>query len=309
MKVGIVGAGLVGSCAAFAMTLRGACDEIAFVDQKSDLAAAQAEDVPHATTFAYPIRVEAGDYAMLSGARVVILAAGVNQRPGESRLELLDRNARIFADIVPRVLARCPDAILLVATNPVDVMTWVAARVSKLPASRVIGSGTILDTARFRALLGAHLSISPKSIHAYVLGEHGDSEVLCWSSATAGALSLEALALRMGRPLDDDTRAAIDAGVRKAAYRIIAGKGATGYGIGAALSRIVQAIGSDENTMLTVSTLTPWSDGSEISMSLPRIINARGAGPGLMPELSADEAAALDRSAAVILDATRGLHV
>jgi L-lactate dehydrogenase len=309
MKVGIVGAGLVGSCAAFAMVLRGACDEITFVDAKSDLAAAQAEDVRHATPFAYPVRVEAGGYEMLSGARVVILSAGVNQRPGESRLDLLDRNAQIFADIVPRVLAYCPDAILLVATNPVDVMTWVAARVSKLPASRVIGSGTILDTARFRALLGSHLSISPKSVHAYVLGEHGDSEVLCWSSAAAGALSLEALALRMGRPLDKDTRDAIDTGVRKAAYRIIAGKGATGYGIGAALARIVQAIGSDENAMLTVSTLTPWSDGSEIAMSLPRIISARGAGPGLMPELSADETAALDRSAAVILDATRGLHV
>src|SRR5689334_6109072 len=177
---------MVGATAAHALVLRGSCDEIVLVDRNRELAAAQAEDLLHATPFAHPLRVRAGEYADLAGAGVVVLAAGVAQRPGETRLELLGRNADVFAAIVAPVLEHCPDAVLLVATNPVDVMTDVAARLSGLPVGRVIGSGTVLDTARFRALIGAHLGVSPKSVHANVLGEHGDSEVPCWSSAAVG---------------------------------------------------------------------------------------------------------------------------
>ena len=188
MKVGIVGAGMVGSAAANALVMRGAASEVVLVDQNPKRAQAEAEDILHAVPFAHITRVRAGGFSDLGGAGAVILAAGVSQRPGESRLELLGRNAEVFGTIVPEVLAAAPDAILLVATNPVDVMTEVATRLSGLAPERVIGSGTILDTARFRALLGADLEVSPKSVHAYVLGEHGNSEVLCWSVADVGGI-------------------------------------------------------------------------------------------------------------------------
>jgi L-lactate dehydrogenase len=194
MKIGVVGVGFVGSAAAYAMVMRGVGSEIVLVDYNPALAEAQAEDILRATPFAHPIQVRAGTYDDLAGAAVVVLAAGVNQKPGESWLELLGRNAAVFEAIIPPVLAVAGDAILLIATNPVDVMTHVAfdiaRRTAGLPATRVIGSGTVLDTARFRALLAGHLGISPKSVHAHVLGEHGDSEVLAEQAALARSATI-----------------------------------------------------------------------------------------------------------------------
>jgi L-lactate dehydrogenase len=251
--------------------------------------------------------VRAGEYPDLAGAGAVIVAAGVSQRPGETRLELLDRNAAVFQEVVPQILAVAPDAILVIATNPVDVMTQVATRVSGLPPERVIGSGTILDTARFRALLGAHLEISPKSVHAYVLGEHGDSEVLCWSIADVGGIAVDKLARQIGRALDDEVKARIDRGVRRAAYRIIEGKGATWYGIAGGLTRIVQAIAGNENAALTVSMLTDDVEGvGQVTLSLPRIVGRAGVVRTLPPTLDAGERALLRRSAATIEEALAG---
>lgn len=308
MKVSVVGAGMVGASAAFAMVMRGAASEVVLVDRSRALAEAQAQDILHATPFAYPARVYAGDWADIAGSGVVVLAAGVSQKPGETRLELLARNEAVFADIVPRVLEAAPDTVLLIATNPVDIMTAIATRLSGLSPSRVVGSGTILDTARYRALLGEFLGISPKSVHAWVLGEHGDSEVLCWSSASVGALTVEALAEQHGRPLTEADRAVIDQGVRGAAYKIIAGKGATWFGIGGGIARIVQAIAADERAVLTVSTLTPEVEGvPEVALSLPRVVGAGGAGAALWPELDAPERAALRHSAEVLKMAAAGL--
>lgn len=308
MKVGIVGAGMVGSCAAFAMVMRGVGSEIVIVDRNGKLAEAQAQDILHGTPFAYPARVWAGDYDALAGARLVVLSAGVGQKPGETRLQLLERNAQVFADIIPRVLAHAPEAILLVATNPVDVMTHVATRLSGLPPERVIGSGTILDTARFRALLGDHLGLSPKSVHAYVLGEHGDSEVLAWSAATAAGMPLEDFARQRGKPLDDATRAAIDHSVRRAAYSIIDGKGATYFGIGAGLARIAHAVLSDEAAVLSVSIATERVESVEnVTLSLPRIVRAGGVAATLWPDLDWGERSALVASARVLKDAADGL--
>lgn len=308
MKVTVVGAGMVGASAAFAMVMRGAASEVVLVDRNRALAEAQAQDILHATPFAYPARVAAGDWADTAGSGVVVLAAGVSQKPGETRLELLSRNEAVFADIVPRILAAAPDAVLLVATNPVDIMTAITTRLSGLPAGRVMGSGTILDTARYRALLGEFLGISPKSVHAWVLGEHGDSEVLCWSSASVGAITVQALAEQHGRPLTDADRRAIDQGVRGAAYKIIAGKGATWFGIGGGIARIVQAIAADERAVLTVSALTPEVEGvRDVALSLPRVVGRNGAGDALWPDLDADERAALRRSAEVLKAAGEGL--
>lgn len=307
MKVGIVGTGMVGSAAANALVLRGAASEVVLIDRDRKRALAEAEDVLHATPFAHITRVRAGDYPDLAGAGAVIIAAGVNQRPGETRLALLERNAEVFAEVVPKILAAAPDAILVIATNPVDVMTQIATRISGLAPERVIGSGTILDTARFRALLGNHLAISPKSIHAYVLGEHGDSEVLCWSVADAGSITVEELARQLGRPLDAATKAVIDQGVRRAAYRIIEGKGATWYGIAGGLTRIIQSIGNDENSVLTVSIVTEQVEGvGPVALSLPRVIGRTGVIRTLAPELRDDERAALRQSAEVIRAALAG---
>ena len=251
--------------------------------------------------------MRAGDYPDLAGAGAVIIAAGVSQRPGETRLELLDRNAAVFQEVVPQILAAAPDAVLVIATNPVDVMTQVATRISGLAPERVIGSGTILDTARFRALLGAHLEVSPKSVHAYVLGEHGDSEVLCWSVADVGGIAVDRLARQIGRPLEDEVKARIDRGVRRAAYRIIEGKGATWYGIAGGLTRIVQSIGGDENSALTVSMLTDEVEGvGPIALSLPRIVGRTGVVRTLLPTLDPDERSCLRRSAATIEEALAG---
>ena len=308
MKVGIVGSGMVGSAAGYAMALLGDAAEIVFVDHNGDLAVAQAEDVGHAVPFVHPCKIEAGDYDALDGAGVVILAAGVPQKSGESRLSLLARNAAVFADVVARVRAAAPNALLLVASNPVDIMTEVTQRASGLPPERVIGSGTILDTARFRMLLAGQLGVAAQSVHAVVLGEHGDSEVLAWSAAQVGGEPLERCAAALGAAITDDVRLRIDAGVRRAADRIIAGKGATWYGIGAGLSRIVRAIRDDQRAVLTVSARTPLVAGiADVTLSLPRIVGAAGVLATLHPELCIDEQAALRRSAEVLKKTAKGV--
>jgi L-lactate dehydrogenase len=305
MRVGIVGAGLVGSTAGYAMVLGGIATDIVFVDINSALARAQAEDILHATPVSTPARVIAGDYEALAGSSVVILACGASQKPGETRLQLLGRNRAIFEEVTAKVLRHAPGSILLVASNPVDIMTYVVSACAGAPATRVIGSGTILDTARFRALLGETLGISPQSVHAHVLGEHGDSEVLIWSSADVGGVPLEEVARRMGSPLTAEAKRRIDERVRRAAYTIIEGKGATWYGIGAALARIVQAVRDDERTVFTLSsTDTPGYEN--VSLSLPRVVGAGGICATLPPSLSAEERFLLDRSAEILRKASEG---
>ncbi len=304
MKVGIVGSGFVGSTTAYAMVLQGVGSELVLVDIDRRLADAHAQDILHATPFSHPVRVQAGDYPDLTDASVVIIAAGVAQRPGETRLQLLERNAQVFVSVIPKVRQHAPEAVLLVATNPVDIMTQVAMRLSGLPSERVIGSGTILDTARFRALLGEHFGVSPQSVHAYVLGEHGDSEVLVWSEAKVGGVDIGSFAEQIGRPLTEGVRQRIDESVRCAAYRIIEGKGATYHGIGAALARLTRAILQDEGTVFTVSMLNAEVEGvSEVALSLPRVVGRKGVLATLSPTLNDDERAALRRSAEILKQA------
>jgi L-lactate dehydrogenase len=303
MKIGIVGAGMVGSAAGFALALGGGASEIVLVDANPARAVAEAEDISHAVPFGRPVTVRAGDLSDLSGAAVVILAAGVGQKPGESRLALLGRNAEVFRSIIATVVRVAPEAILLVATNPVDVMTHVATGLSGWSPSRVIGSGTILDTARFRSLLGRHLGIAPQSVHAYVLGEHGDSEVLAWSAVRAGSVPITAFAAQVGAAITQAVRADIDQGVRRAAYRIIEGKGATWHGIGAGLARIVRAIVADEGAVLSVSTRTEAIGGVlSVTLSLPRVIGRKGITADLRPDLDHGETQALAASARLLAE-------
>ncbi|MBE3639684.1 L-lactate dehydrogenase [Mangrovicoccus algicola] len=303
MKIGIIGAGAVGATAAYAIALDGLVREIVLIDRDAALAAAHAEDISHAMPFGSATVIRAGGYDALAGAGLVILAAGAAQKPGESRLDLLARNAEVFRAILGEALAAAPEALLIVASNPVDVMTGIACRLTGLPPGRVIGSGTILDTARFRDLLARHLGVSARSVHGYVLGEHGDSEVLAWSSARVGSLTLEAAAAQLGRPLQDSHRAAIDEAVRRAAYRIIEGKGATWFGIGAGLARLVAAVVQDDRTVQSVSVMTPEIAGvQEVPLSLPRVVGAQGVLADLVPALSPPETRALAASARILKD-------
>jgi L-lactate dehydrogenase len=304
MKIGIVGSGFVGASAGFAMVMQGIGREIVLVDKHAARAAAEADDLRHAVPFAQPLEVHHGEYEDLVGCRVVLLCAGVGQKPGETRLQLLQRNADVFRDVVPSVLKHAPDALLVVATNPVDVMTQLASRFAAscgVPASRVLGSGTTLDTARFRSLLGSRCGVDPHHVHAYVIGEHGDSEVLTWSLATIGGMPLDAFARLRGIDLSDAVRDDIDQKVRRAAYTIISGKGATYYGIGSALARIVDVILHDQRAILTVcSPVDEVAGVRDVTVSLPRLVGGDGVLATFPLPLDAREADLLHASAQVI---------
>lgn len=313
MKVGIVGAGMVGSTAAYAMVMRGIGRDIVLVDKDQERSEAEASDILHAVPFSYPINVHAGGYKDLSGCQVVILAAGVAQKPGESRIDLLKANADIFRIVIPRVLEYSSEAILLVATNPVDILTHLTAEESSRfgkPSSQVIGSGTTLDTARFRALLGRHLGIDPHHVHAYVLGEHGDSEVLSWSLVTVGGIPLDIYCDTWDICTDNEVRSGIEDQVRKAAYKIIKGKGSTYYGIGSALARIVEVILRDQRALLTICTPVKNVLGVEdVTLSLPHLIGGKGIldTVPLPLAMSKDEEIALRESAETMKKAYRDI--
>jgi len=306
-KIGIIGTGFVGATAAYALVMRGVGSELILVDKNEARAKAEADDIFHAVPFAHPLRVKAGSYADLAGSRIVILTAGVNQKPGETRLQLLERNASIFRSIIPEVLTYAPETVLVIATNPVDIMTHLTAHYAAahgVPASRVIGSGTTLDTARYRALLGGYLGVDPNNVHGYVIGEHGDSEVLAWSLVTIGVIPLEAFCRSLGVRLDESVRQEIDQKVRRAAYMIIEGKGATYYGIGSALARIAAAILGDQRAVLTVCTPVPDVAGiTDVTVALPHLVGREGILGTLPLPLNESEKAALQASAKIIKQA------
>ncbi len=304
MKTGIVGSGLVGSTAAYALVMRGVGRRLVLVDQNRARAESEADDILHAVPFANPLEVIAGDYADLAGCRVVTVSAGVGQKPGETRLQLLERNAQVFKQVIPSILQHAPDAVLLIATNPVDVMTHLAARYAAefgVPSSRVIGSGTTLDTARLRSLIGRHLNVDSQHIHAYVLGEHGDSEVIPWSLVTVGGIPLSEFCHAGKISICPEDYDVIDQRVRRAAYHIIEGKGATYYGIGSAIARIVEVILQDERSILTVST--PMEDVAgvkDVTVSLPNLVGGEGIIKTFFPNMSEKETELLGASARVV---------
>jgi L-lactate dehydrogenase len=313
MKIGIVGCGMVGATSAYALVMSGVGREIVLVDLNRARAEAEANDIFHAVPFAHPLTIRAGDYPDLAGARVVVIAGGVAQKPGETRLQLLKRNAAVFGQIVPAVLRNAPEAVLLVVTNPVDIMTHLAAQFAAefgVPHTRVIGSGTTLDTARFRTLLGRHFDVDSHHVHAYVLGEHGDSEVLAWSQAAIAGLDLDEFAKVHGKPLTAVQRQEIEENVRRAAYHIIAGKGATYYGIGSAVARIVDVLLHDQRAILTICSRIVGVPGCEgVTLALPHLVGGQGALATIPLSLNASEAEALRRSAGILREAIESLNV
>lgn len=312
MKIGVVGTGFVGSTAAYALAMRGVGREIVLVDKNTKRAEAEADDIFHAIPFAHPLEIYAGGYDALAGCRVVIMAAGVNQKPGESRMELLSRNAAVFSEVIPQIIMHAPDSVIVVATNPVDVMTHYSAQIASRygwQPGRVFGSGTTLDTARFRVLLGRLLGIDSAHIHAYVIGEHGDSEVLAWSMVSIGGIPLEELIAERHSSLNQAKRDEIDQQVRRAAYHIIEGKGATYYGIGSALARIVDVVLHDQRAILTVCA--PEADVfgvQDVTVALPRLVSGEGVVERLPLPINAEEMEKLRRSASVVRTAIESMN-
>ncbi|MBN1931532.1 MAG: L-lactate dehydrogenase [Desulfobacterales bacterium] len=311
MKIGIVGSGMVGSTAAYAMLMGGIGREIVLVDINEKRSKAEAQDLSHAVPFAHPLTLRTGGYSDLKGSRMIIISAGVSQKPGESRLDLLKRNADVFKKVIPRILQEAPQAILVVATNPLDIMTHLTARYASdfgVPPTRVLGTGTMLDTARFRSLLGLNLGIDPQHIHAYVVGEHGDSEVLIWSQVRIGAISFNDFCITENICHDEGFRQEIDSKVRNAAYTIIEGKGATYYGIGSALSKIADVVLSDQRSILTVSTPASEVAGVlDVSVSLPRLVGGDGILTTFNLPMSEAEKNALRKSAQIVRNAIEEL--
>ena len=289
-KVGVVGAGLVGSSFVYALLIREVATEIVLVDVNGEKAVGEVMDFNHGLSFGKPVKISAGGYADLSGAQVVVIAAGVSQKPGETRLDLLSKNVEIFRTIVHEVVRHNPGGIILIATNPVDVLTYTSLKESGLPPGRVMGSGTILDTSRFRFLLGQYYGVDARSVHAYIIGEHGDSEIPLWSLANIGGVRLQEFAPLKNKTYDQKEMDKLFVGVRDAAYEIIKRKGATYYAIGLGLVAIVETILGDYRSVLSVSALMTGQYGvTDMSLSLPCVVGGSGIEETLMLNLSAEE--------------------
>lgn len=289
-SVAVVGAGSVGVAAAYAMFLRRTASELLLVDKDAARAEGHAMDLVHGQSLVGRVDVEAVGYDALTQAQVVVVAAGRSQKRGESRLDLLRHNAEVVREVMRELDRWAPDAVVLVATNPVDVMTRLATRWTVRPPARVIGTGTTLDSARFRALIGAELDVSPPSVHAYVLGEHGESQVPIWSQAAVGGLGVR---------LDPATRARISAETRNAAREIIARKGYTDFAIGTVIAHLVQAILTDERSIHPLSVALDGELGlRDVALSIPCVLGREGASRRLLPSLAPDELSEMERSAA-----------
>lgn len=307
-KVCIIGAGRVGTALAYALLIKGPAREITLANRTPETAAAEALDLSHGLSYVSPTRVSGGGYEMCEGADVVVMTAGAAQREGETRLDLVRRNAEITKKIIPEVLTRTPSPIIIMVANPVDVLTHVALKESGLPASRVIGSGTVLDTARFSYSIGQYFDVDTRNVHAYIVGEHGDSEVALWSRANIAGVPVADYGRLRGKDAGPDFRKKISDEVRNAAYHIIERKEATYWGIGLAVTRILEAILRNQHSVLTVSALVEDYYGiSDVCLSLPRVVGQNGIEAEVRAKMADEEAEKLRDSAGVIQDSLRSI--
>ena len=299
-KIAIIGAGQVGSAIAYTLALSGLASAISLIDIDERRAIGEAMDISHGMPLCPPAKIDGGGYEKLDNADVVIMTAGANQKEGESRRDLAARNLKIMEAAAMHITARCPGCILLIVTNPVDVITRAALQLTGLPPRRVFGSGTTLDTMRLRAMLAEHTGIDPRNVHGFVLGEHGDSEFPAWSSVSISGMTMTEFCCDCGQcdwQLPARMEAAFDADVRRAAYRIIGMKGSTNYAIALALRRIIQAILRDEHSILTVSSLLTGQYGiRDVCLSLPCVIGKNGVERVIPIKLTAEEELALRQS-------------
>jgi L-lactate dehydrogenase len=308
VKIAIVGVGNVGSTFAYALLGSGLASQIVLIDYNQARAEGEAMDLNHAVPLTHSTSIRAGTYADCTGAAITVITAGSAQKPGETRLDLVKRNYAIFQSIIPQIVQANPDGILLIAANPLDIMSYAAMKLSGFPPERVIGSGTILDTARFRYLLSQHAGVDPRSVHAYIIGEHGDSEVPVWSLANIAGMNLTDYCRMNCESYDEAVYDKIFENTRDAAYHIIERKGATYYGIGMGLVRICEAILRGQNTVLSVSTLIHDYYGIEdVYLSLPCVIGHEGVKKFMRLPLNEKEITGLQKSAAILQETLRSI--
>ena len=300
-KVSIIGCGNVGTRYAYALTIKGLARQIVLVDIDQERLEGEVMDLSHGAPYTPPVKIKAGKYEDVKNSDLIVITAGKNQEPGESRLDLIDKNVKLFKDIIPKIKKFAPNSVYLVVSNPVDILSYATYKISGKPENEVIGSGTTLDTSRFRYLLGKKCNMNAKNIHAYILGEHGDSEFAVWSRALVGGMFFTDYFLtchEIQEQESEDLFRDIFQQVKHSAYTIIDKKGETSYGIGLALARISQAILNDENTILPVSTLIKGYLGvDDIYLSLPAVLNREGVSRVLEIELNQEEKQKFQESA------------
>ena len=302
-KLAVIGCGFVGSASAFALMQSGLFSEMVLIDANRARAEGEALDISHGLPFAKPMKIYAGDYPDLADASLIVVTAGAGQKPGETRLDLVKKNVAIFRSIIPSITQYNKDAILLIVANPVDILTYAAAKLSGFPENRVFGTGTVLDTARLKYLLGEHLQVDSRAVHAFILGEHGDSEIVAWSSANVSGLPLHNFCEMRGYFDHDAAMETLAAGVKNSAYEIIEKKGATYYGIAMSVRRVCEAIVRDEKSILPVSSVQHGSYGiQDVALSLPAVVGKDGVETIVPIALSDEEIAALQASAQTLKD-------
>jgi len=300
-KIAIVGTGFVGSTTAFALMTSGLASEIVIVDINKEKAEGEAMDLSHGVSFVRPIDITSGEYADTKDSDIVIITAGVGQKPGETRLDCISKNLKIFKTIVPEVVKFSPNSILLVVSNPVDILTYITYKLSGFPSSRVIGSGTVLDTSRFKYLLSQHFEVDARNIHTYIMGEHGDSEIATWSLTSIAGMKVEEYCDICLKKCGGEIKVDIFKEVKEAAYKVIEKKGATYYAIALAIKRIVEAILRNENSILTVSSLLNGEFGiKDVYMGVPTILGREGVKKILQVRLNEEENTQLMESSMVL---------
>lgn len=297
-KVAIIGLGFVGSASAFALMQSGLFSEMVLVNRDKSKAEGEALDISHGLPFAKPMKIYAGTYDDIKDAAVIVVTSGAGQQPGETRLDLVKKNVAVYRTIIPEIAMRNCEGILLIVSNPVDILTSVAVKLSGFPENRVFGSGTVLDTARLKTLLGEHLDVDSRSVHAFIIGEHGDSEIPAWSSANVSGVPLHSFCEMRGHFEHEKAMREIAEGVKNSAYEIIEKKKATYYGIAMSVKRICEAIVRDEKSILPVSSIQHGQYGIDgVALSMPAVVGKNGIETLVPIELDENEQAALRHSA------------
>ncbi len=297
-KIAVIGCGFVGSSSAFSLIQSGLFSEIVLIDSDKERAEGEAMDISHGTLFARPMKIYAGTYDDIVDAAIIVVTAGAAQKPEETRLDLVNKNTAIFKSIIPEIAKRNCEGILLIVSNPVDILTYVAAKLSGFTENRVIGSGTVLDTARLKYVLGEHLSVDNRSIHAFIIGEHGDSEIAAWSSANVSGIPVNDFCEMRGHFEHDKATEKIAELVKNSAYRIIDKKRATYYGIAMSVKRICEAIVRDEKSILPVSSMMYGQYGiDDVVLSMPAVVGKNGVETKVPISLNKEELEKLQESA------------
>lgn len=304
-KIAVIGCGFVGSATAFALMQSGLCSEIVLLDVDKDKAEGEAMDITHGTPFAGRMKIYAGDYDDIMDAAIIVITAGANQKDGETRLDLVKKNQKVFQSIIPEISKRKYEGILLIVANPVDILTYTALQLSGFEEHRVIGSGTVLDSARFRYLLGEHLDVDSRSVQAFIIGEHGDSEIVAWSSVNVSGIPVNDFCEMRGHYDHEDAMKSIANDVKESAYKIIQKKQATYYGIAMSVKRICEVILKDEKVILPVSTMMHGAYGiKDIVLSMPAIVGKHGIETQVPIELNEEEEKQLQKSAQILKEMT-----